>query len=230
MSGKFDLLFRVSLFTLTITMMKYTLHSCPRIILLASFLCLFSFPIAADARIGESRSALESRILRSGAVVYRDDDLEQRRHRGMPYMKYIELLPRPVDTRIYFKTADGRNPNSSELEERGNLVGWDLHVVYVEGKSAIEVYKRSQSMSEFEFNALLGVVAEGSYWKRLEKEEKADMVSAFDVDMVRSDGAVRAKKLGRDSLLLVSPEIDEHLLKMNTEQLQESAPVSVKGF
>jgi len=148
----------------------------------------------------------------------------------MPYMKYIELLPRPVDTRIYFKTADGRNPNSSELEERGNLVGWDLHVVYVEGKSAIEVYKRSQSMSEFEFNALLGVVAEGSYWKRLEKEEKADMVSAFDVDMVRSDGAVRAKKLGRDSLLLVSPEIDEHLLKMNTEQLQESAPVSVKGF
>ncbi|MEC8209000.1 MAG: hypothetical protein VX051_00935, partial [Verrucomicrobiota bacterium] len=108
--------------------------------------------------------------------------------------------------------------------------GWDLHVVFVNGKSAIEVYKRSQGMTEQEFNRLMAIHAGSSFWKRLGKEDKDEMVSAFGFEMVRDDGLVRARKLGRDSVLFFDTEIDVELAEMKTSDLQKRAPVSVNGF
>ena len=128
------------------------------------------------------------------------------------------------------KTSDGRRPTSSELSDRRMSSGWDLHVVFVNGKSAIEVYKRSQGMTEQEFNRLMAIHAGGSFWKRLGKEDKTEVVSAFGFDMIRDDGLVRARKLGRDSVLFFDTEIDVELAEMKTSDLQEKAPVSVDGF
>lgn len=196
---------------------------------LASVLSLLC-PATADARIGERRESIERRLFDSGGIVYRDEVIEESRRKGMPYLKYFEYLPGSADVRLYFKTADGRRPTSSELEEKRMAAGWDLHVVYLGGKSVIEVYKRSQGMSEFELNHLLALHGEGGYWKRPSKEEMAEVVSAFGFEMVRSDGLVRAKKLGADGLMFVDSEVDIKLAEMNTSNLQESAPVSVDGF
>ena len=103
-------------------------------------------------------------------------------------------------------------------------------MVYVNGKSAIEVYKRSQGMTEQEFNRLMAIHAGGSFWKRLDKEDKAEVVSAFGFEMIRDDGLVRARKLGRDSVLFFETEIDAELAEMKTSDLQEKAPASVNGF
>ena len=108
--------------------------------------------------------------------------------------------------------------------------GWDLHVVFVNGKSAIEVYKRSQGMTEQEFNRLMAIHAGGSFWKRLGKEDKDEVVSAFGFEMIRDDGLVRARKLGRDSVLFFDTEIDVELAEMKASDLEEKAPVSVDGF
>jgi hypothetical protein len=108
--------------------------------------------------------------------------------------------------------------------------GWDLHVVYVNGKSAIEVYKRSQGMTEQEFNRLMAIHAGGSFWKHLGEEDKDEVVSAFGFEMVRDDGLVRARKWGKDSVLIFETEIDVELAEMKTSDLQEKAPVSVDGF
>lgn len=211
-------------------MMKYPFQLGSLAIMVVGLMSNVFCPTMADARIGERRESIERRLLNSGGIVYRDDTIESNRRRGMPYLKYMEYLPSSVEVRIYFKTSDGRRPTSSELEEKRMLPGWDLHVLYAGGESVIEVYKRSQGMSEYEFNQLLALHAEGGYWKRPNKNELAETVSAFGFEMVRSDERVRAKKLGGDSLMLFDAELDVKLAEMNTSNLLEAAPVSVEGF
>jgi hypothetical protein len=191
----------------------------------------FIFPVSLQARIGETREAIERRLFGSGGIVYRDDAIESNRRKGMPYTRYLNYLPGSAEVRIYFKTDDGRRPASSELEERRMPTGWDLHVVYVGGKSVIEIYKRSHPITEFEFNHLLALHAGNSYWKRLSKEDKQkDFVSAFGLDMIRSDEQLRAKRLSGDSVIFVDADLDAKLAEMNESDLQEKAPVSVDGF
>jgi hypothetical protein len=132
-------------------------------------LALSALSSTAEARIGERRDSIERRLFASGGIMYRDDETEESRRKGMPYLKYMELIAGSTDIRIYYKTADGRRPSSKELEGKRVLPGWDMHVLYVNGKSAVEVYKRSQGMTEYEFNQLLGIQSSGSYWKKKDK-------------------------------------------------------------
>ena len=46
------------------------------------------------------------------------------------------------------------------------LEGWDIHVIFVEGKSVFEIYRRSSKINEFEFSALLRIQTENSFGKR----------------------------------------------------------------
>ncbi len=183
----------------------------------------------SQARIGESRSVIERRLFSSGGIVYRDDDIELARQRGKPYLQFLELMPDSFDLRIYFKTEDGREPSSSELNAKRMGPGWDLHVVYVSGKSVLEYYERSQALTQFEFNQLLAVHAGGSYWKKLAKGDKKEP-SAFGYEMERADGTARARRMGGNGLLLVDAKFDTKLAEMNEADKQEKAPVSVQGF
>ena len=210
--------------------MKYPTQSGTIVCVFAGLVIASLLPSTLDARIGERRESIERRLFSSGGIVYRDDTIKESRRKGMPYAQYLEYLPSSSDVRIYFKTSDGRRPSSSELNDRQMSAGWDLHVVFVNGKSAIEVYKRSQGMTEQEFNRLMAIHASGSFWKRLGKEDKDEMMSAFGFEMVRDDGLVRARKLGRDSVLFFDTEIDVELAEMKTSDLQKRAPVSVNGF
>lgn len=209
-------------------MMKY-----PKNPVVLSALCVglifTSFSSSAEARIGERRESIERRLFASGGIVYRDDAIEKSRRKGMPYMKYFELLQGSVDLRIYFKSADGRRATSSELAEKSFQAGWDVHVVYINGKSTIEVYRRSQGISDFELNALLALHSAGSFWKKIERGTKAEP-SAFGYDMELSNGAVRAKKLGGDRVIFMDAKLDQDLAEMNTNDLLEKAPISVSGF
>ncbi len=211
-------------------MMKCPTRIVPSLLVLLATVAGLSVPSSADARIGERREAIERRLFATGGIVYRDDVIEAARQRGMPYMKYMDYLPGSAEVRIYFKTDDGRRPISSELDAKRVSAGWDLHVLFVNGVSLAEVYKRSQGMSEFEFNQLLAIHADGSFWRRATPEDLEEMESAFGMNMVRDDGLIRAKKLGGDTLMVVDSEFDAKLAELNENDLLERAPVSVKGF
>ena len=208
--------------------MKYPTLQGALATLLASIVVIVMSPDTADARVGESKEAFERRLFGSGGIIYRDEAVESSRRKGMPYNKYLDFMTSSTDVRIYYKTADGRRPMASELEDKRVQPGWDVHVLYVGGKSVLEVYKRSQSMSEYEMNYLIALQGGGSGWKKVEKEELEP--SAFGYEMVSSDGSVRAKKMGGDSLLFVDAKIDIGLAEMKTNDLLEKAPVSVNGF
>ena len=51
------------------------------------------------------------------------------------------------------------------------LEGWNLHILFVQGKSVIELYKRSDRITEFEFIQLLNLQSGNSFW-----EKKAKMI------------------------------------------------------
>ena len=76
----------------------------------------------------------------------------------------------------------------------------------------------------------MAIHAGGSFWNRLGYEDKDVAVSEFGFEMIRDDGLVRARKLGRDSVLFFDTEIDIELAEMQTSDLLEKAPVSVDGF
>ena len=211
-------------------MMKCPTRIVPSLLVLLATVAGLSVTSSADARIGERREAIERRLFATGGIVYRDDVIEAARQRGMPYMKYMDYMPGSAEVRIYFKTDDGRRPVSSELDAKQVSAGWDLHVLFVNGVSLAEVYKRSQGMSEFEFNQLLAIHADGSFWRRATPEDLEEMESAFGMNMVRDDGLIRAKKLGGDTLMVVDSEFDAKLAELNENDLLERAPVSVRGF
>ncbi len=207
--------------------MKASITPLARILLI--FVCLLTGWLPSlQARIGESQSTIEARLFRSGGIVYRDDATELNRQRGMAYVSYLELMPE-ASLRIYFKSADGSKPKSSDMDPRRASPGWDIHVLYIGGRSVMEVYKRSSGMTTVEFNQLLKLQAGDSYWKKLGRPAEGEKrLSIFGCDMEREDGLVRAK--GGGSLLLVARDLDEELARRKAQQEEADAPTSLMGF
>lgn len=202
--------------------------------LLSAVVALSALSSTAEARIGERKDSIERRLFASGGILYREDDIEAARKRGMPYLKYIELIEAPIEIRVYHKTSDGRRPQSKDMEAKRAPAGWDFHVLYVSGKSSVEVYKRSKSMTEYEFNSLLALQSNGSYWQKKEQTAKTEdgeeeAPSAFGYEMELANGAVRAKKMG-GGLMFIDTKLDILLAQTNEKSELEMAPISVNGF
>lgn len=220
--------------------MKYLLF------LFLPLLAILLTPQIAEARIGDSRNALENRLFGSGGVIYRIKEERRSRRQSGPYTKYMQYLGSSASVQVYFKSDDGRQPSLSDFENNNLGTGWELHVLYVSGKSVFELYKRIGSITEYEMNALLALLAGGHYWEKAgEKskssgssatdatdaaaEEEEEILTVFGFDYVRSDGDVRAKKSG-GGLMVFQTQLDEFLSKQHVGSLMQSAPQSVQGF
>ena len=199
----------------------------------------FFFVPKAIGRIGESRMVIERRLTQAGGIVYRDEAIKQSRRRGMPYMRFYDYFPEMAEVRIYFKTDDGRKPKSSQMSEKQSAPGWDIHVLYVEGKSVLEVYARSrQAMTEYELNHILQLQAGSGYWNRVSQPSprasndsvESDLPSAFGHEMERSDGQVRAKKIKGNAIMLFDVDLDVRIAREKHADLQAQAPISINGF
>lgn len=199
--------------------------------LLASGLLLMA-PFSLKGRIGESVESIERRILANGGIVYRDEEIKSNRQRGMPYLAFMDYLPESVELRIYFKSHDGKKPRSSSLDKKKMHPGWDIHIFYQKGKSVLEVYRRSQSMTDAEKNLLLGVLADGSFWKRVQsgKEDKGMPPTAFGYNILRDDSRIRGKISGNNSIMVFDVAFDAAIAGLRMQDQQEQAPISIKGF
>ncbi len=191
----------------------------------------FAATFFLEARIGETRLTIEKRLLKSGGYQYREDKILLNRKRGMPYSKFEEYFPEKADLRIYYKTIDGKKPLSKDVRASGMLEGWNLHILFVQGKSVIELYKRSDRITEFEFIQLLNLQSGNSFWeKKSENDLEPGQFSTFGFDFQRNDQVLRAKKMGTNTVMIFSTSFD-HLMKKNIrEEQMNDAPSSVDGF
>jgi len=206
------------------------------------------------ARIGDSKSNLESRLLKANGIVLREDSLLENRQTGMPYLEYEEYYPKPYEVRLYFKPADGRRPKPEELVNnkltqafdrrsparkplsainttQKKLDGWELHVLYVKGSSVLEVYKKTSDITEFEIKHLLVLQAGRSFWQESTPEDLPDgKFSALGFQLVRDDGQLRAKKLGSRAIMIFRTQTDEFFHTAQQKDQTQLAPESIEGF
>ncbi|NBQ01953.1 MAG: hypothetical protein EBU27_01745 [Opitutae bacterium] len=214
----------------SINIPKLQLIMRPNILIILTFF-LTQTGFLLEARIGDDRLTLEKRLLRSGGYQYRDEQVLANRRKGMPYIKFEEYFPDRADLRIYYKTTDGRKPLSKDIKTSNMLEGWNLHVLYVQGKSVLEIYKRSEKISEFEFIHLLNLQSNGSFWeKKSDKELEDNEYSTFGFELQRNDKMLRAKKIGSNAVMVFSSGFDHLLKKTIRDDQMENAPSSTDGF
>jgi len=210
--------------------------------LLCAVAVLSALSSTAEARIGESKPQLEQRLLRSNGLAYRDEAIIEARRGGMVYESLLDYIVSDVEVQVYHKAASADDKAMrSKFNAKRMLPGWDLHVVYVNGKSVIEIYQRSPKMTEQELNMLLHLQGNGQRWAKVEKAEQevgGDVptsssdkkeLSAFGYEMLRNDGVVRAKNV-KNGLLFVDAEMDAKFAIARDDDRNSSAPESVDGF
>ena len=221
-------------------------------IFIGILIAAISSPISA--RIGDSKSNLESRLLKANGIILRENSLLENRQTGMPYLEYEEYYPKPYEVRLYFKPADGRRPKPEELAnnklsqafDRRNpprkpikaqdttvkkLDGWELHVLYVKGVSVLELYKKTSPITEHEIKHLLSLQSGRSFWEESSQDDLPEgKFSALGFDLKREDGLLRANKLGPKAIMLFRSDTDEFFYKSQLKEQLEEAPESIKGF
>lgn len=202
--------------------------SCSLILLLfTSFFLLNS----VSARIGETKSSIETRLSKSGGFLVKEESIIKNKQRGMPYHKYYDFLPKETEILLYHKTVDGEMLNYKERKISGMLSGWDVHIIYVEKKSVLEIYRRNVKINSLELPALLKLQSGQSFWEEKNDQEiDAQEFSAFGFDYFRNDKKLRAKKIGSNTLLFISMEFDQFLKKQFLTEQMEALPLSIKGF
>lgn len=220
------------------------------------FLFSFIFWIAGDlsARIGEKRGSLEGRLLKSNGIVLRSDEIVEERQTGMPYLDYEAFFPKPYEVRLYFKSSDGTRPKQDQLETKNlklafdrktapkkplstinptekKLDGWELHVLYIQGTSVLEVYKKTNSITKQEQNFLLALQSGKSFWTESTSANLPDgKHSALGFDFSRADHYLRAKIISSRSMMFFRTQTDEFFYNSLMKEREEEAPESIKGF
>ena len=192
-------------------------------------ICSFAFsPDFVDARVGEEKSKVEIRLFRSGGLAIKEEKLIRNKQRGSPFNKFEDYFPSSTETRIYFKTHDGRRPKPTELV---NSIpeGWILQVVYYKSISVIEFYQKTGGIDDFEKNHLLDFQRGDSFWVKKDQESQIEKIGCFSFDYIREDGKTKAKTT-HHSILFFSTDFDQALSRAREEELRERAPQSIKGF
>lgn len=208
-----------------------------KLTLFLSLLTLFFGVVSLEARLGESRSAIEGRLLKSGVGIAYEGEryLAKVTDNRVPYRYYVDMFPKGIEHAVYFKKGFGDEPPttldielSERLKGRGLEVfpeGWDIHVVYLKGTSIFESYRlNGDSINHFVKNAILDLNKGTSSWKMVGKDEKK-VDSAFGYTHVLANGKFRALVIN-NTVIVYNPKLDETVFK----RLDIKVPADIKGF
>ncbi|MDF3059785.1 MAG: hypothetical protein K0R17_4000 [Rariglobus sp.] len=203
----------------------------------------------AFARVGETREAIERRILQPnlGKMFFRPKEKDkdsreareaererQREEREQPFNDARKFFPTDTVEGVYWKSALATQLSSEN--------GWKVHVFYMGGRSSLEAYRRmGEGLNEFEVRALLSANRGGSSWKKVSGEGGGTNGIGYDYEL--EDGSLRAKQKG-DWLMIFSTRLDTYVVEQQkiAKELQDreterrkveqqgKAPESVMGF
>ncbi len=99
----------------------------------------------ADARIGESKSQLESRLLTKlagGALEYETKEFREREALELPYRDMLLVMPRDISHNFYFKRANDTRTVAGDVMNQSTFDGWEIHICYYKDTSVMEFYRR----------------------------------------------------------------------------------------
>jgi len=191
------------------------------------------------ARIGESRSSLENRLIeKGGAINVSNGQVYQHLLQKTPFTAALPPDDKEVTVAIYYKKADDERAFASQLlDDRDqplkNPPGWILYVAYYQGQSMLEYYRKPGGITEAETNGILLLNRGSANWVRQKLPETEnpgdDYESILPHNLHRSDYRVLANATG-DGLLIFNVGFENHLGKLKREREKEAAPDSLAGF
>jgi len=218
----------------------------PRLRLFSFLLLCLVASSETSARIGESDDQLERRLLRGSdkGLEITDNDLESfYRTRSPVFMDLRILAEEGLQYKIYYKSADDLVASSNRLWQEDNKgrrsdrpvpkpEGWLLHVAYLNGVSVLELYQRSEELTDVEIEGLLLRNAGETRWVKGSPpagKEEVILPEVFSANHHRADFGVYAD-VRRDSVLMFDPRLDSRIHEMELERAEEEGPESLEGF
>jgi len=210
------------------------------------------FPAALHARVGETQDMLEKRLLQPGVgKLYprptepkdnkpkspkdRDTERQARKEAQDDVLKDIRaFLPADTHEMFYWKSA--------VANQLSNDTGWKVDVLYIGGRSALEVYKRvGDSLNSFEVKGILNANRGNSSWKKVTNEGGGTNGIGYSYEL--EDGSLRASQqdgwvmvfsVKLDNYVmqqqLVAKAENDHQLDQQKREQAQKAPESVSGF
>ena len=209
------------------------------------------------ARIGDSKSALKSRLTSKGGGLLVDDKVDGPIQRS-PLGKTLNALLRAdgvggsIAVASYWKSADGKRVNTYTLKNPASFYGWHYHAIFLRGTVVAESHSRivnngNTNINSFEMDGLLVVNRGGATWQRLNNMRTPDgteIVADGRYQYVLDNQSVLAR-LGdgrpsstrRDSALFIRKELVDILVKFDSEAQEErreeqksTVATSLSGF
>lgn len=191
---------------------------------------------SVQARVGETRSEMENRLMRDRRVIEYPERYLSRKiaDRAVGYRNHVQYFPEGSKHCIYFKRAEDVTVSRSDLDAAPFPDGWDLHVVFFKNISVFEAYRRNGSgLTAAEVSALLMLNRGDSFWQRVNRREQPQV---WPADFVLDDGSMLASRMG-NILVFYRPEF-EGIVRQQVEVEREAAkeaeeqraPSSVLGF
>lgn len=204
--------------------------------LITSFILLFVCLDSVQARIGETRSTLEGRLLQDRTAI-KVPERKMRaliNHQTVPYRHLLMYFPENAEQVLYYKPASDEKAEMDDLDTEFPR-GWMLHVVFYKGRSVFEAYRRNGSkVNRHEQSGLLLLNKGDSFWKKVDEGTRSK--TAIGYSMERDDGEIRALPAG-SFLIFYMPEFDEGIKVQLDERraksdasAKERAPDSIQGF
>ncbi len=229
-------------------MVKEVIHTCMKRPYLFFLMVLVFASRVGFARVGESESRIERRITEGRrGVVLKDEQLnEALRDRNAPLKAFAGAIERAASSAmltykhvVYFKRADTDLIRQKDLDSRRmSLPGWDVHVIYVKGRSVAEGYRRAGTgLSEAEVQALLTLQKGGGHWQEVQgmTNEALEPLGLepkgrlFKPTYLRSDGRLAAS-VTNATIAFYDVDFHRNLKLMLIAAETDLAPVSVSGF
>lgn len=204
--------------------------------LLIVTLLLSATLLPAHARIGESRSEMQTRLLRDRRLIEYPERYISRKlsDRAVNYRSHLQYFPEGSDHAMFLKRAEDVTVSRSDLDSAPFPDGWDLHVVYFKNISVFEAYRRNGAqLTVAEVNELLALNRGDSFWKRVNRR---DQPQVWQADFILDDGSMVASRSG-NIVIFYRPEFEQIVRdqvnaqrSFNESEEEARAPLSIKGF
>ncbi len=211
-----------------------------------ALLILFALGVAgltpASARVGETQSEFDARILRPDVGKF-----TPKRKNPNPAKEDELLRQQPFNAvRIYFPegTRERKYWKSAVARMLSNENGWNVHVFFLENHSVLEAYLRiGDTLNEFEIQNILRANKGESEWRMIDNDSDESRESPLGCDYALADGSLKARVTG-NWIMIYSTKLEAHVveqLRLKRERqsieeserlrrLQSSAPDSTAGF
>ncbi|MDZ4198905.1 MAG: hypothetical protein U1E27_06425 [Kiritimatiellia bacterium] len=173
--------------------------------------------LPAQARLGENQQAIHRRLRSKNSGDLYEKEIQETKAKQGPFTRMLPMLETArlqVEIRVWWKNDKDSRLRDTDLSRPRALSGWDYFVVFINGESVLEGFRRNTgNISLYERDALLKL----NFRAESYKEHKQPLLenSFFTWQFESEDGTARGVLVGANQLMVFSTAFDQRLAELN---------------